>query len=195
MLEESKYIHKIAGVGILTALVVVLQFINNNLPIGMLPFNLAIFPIALGAIMYGPIVGLALGLVDGGMIIMATGTELFMAYNPIATILLCLMKTGLAGLASGFIMMPFRKKNEFLGTILASCAVPIINTGLFILGTFFVFGGAFGHSINGEYFIFILTGIIGVNFFIEFGVNSALSPALYQVYKVVSKRMNQIDNQ
>ena len=42
-----------------------------------------------------------------------------------------------------------------------------VNTGLFIIGTFFVFGGAFGHSINFQYLAFIFTFLIGFNFFIE----------------------------
>lgn len=191
MQEQSKMIHKITGMGILTALVVVMQFINNNFAIGVLSFNLAIFPIALGAIMYGPLVGLFLGVVDGAMVLMATGTGFFLAYNPLATVLLCLLKTGVAGLVAGLVMEPFKKKKEFVGVILASCLVPIINTGLFILGTFLIFGGAFGYEINADYFVYILVGLIGVNFFIEFAVNSSLSPVLYKLYKIWQKRTSE----
>ena len=189
-MKEKFGIRQIAGIGILTATIAVLQYLANVLPMGTLPFSLGLFPIALGAVMYGPLAGLFLGLVEGGMIIIAPSTEMFMAYNPWFTIILCLAKTGLAGLFAGLIYLPFKKKLPLVGSIIASFVCPIVNTGLFILGAFFVFGGAFGHSIGWEYLAFIFTVLIGFNFFIELLINGALSPALYKIYDFTSRKLN-----
>ena len=189
-MKEKFGIRQIAGIGILTAIIALLQYLANVLPMGTLPFSLGLFPIALGAVMYGPLAGLFLGVVEGGMIIIAPSTQTFMAFNPWFTILLCLSKTGLAGLFAGLIYLPFKKKHQLLGSILASFICPIVNTGLFILGAFFVFGGAFGHSMNFEYLAFIFTVLIGFNFFIELLINGALSPALYKIYDFTSHKLN-----
>ena len=108
MNETSKRIRMITGIGILLALVVVLQFINNTVKFSFLTINLAIFPIALGAIMYGPIVGFFLGLADGIMVLFAQETASFLAFSPVNTVFLCLLKTSMAGLVSGFIFLPFK---------------------------------------------------------------------------------------
>lgn len=189
-MNEKNLVRKITGIGILTALTIILQIIANVLPTGTLSISLTLFPIALCAVLYGPLAGLFLGMVEGLMVLLSTGTEFFLAYNPVATVIMCLLKTGLAGLAAGFIMMPLRKKHPLVGSILASFSVPIINTGLFILGTFFIFSGAFNYSISGDYFVFILVGLIGVNFFIELAINGFLSPALYRIYQIVTTKMN-----
>ncbi len=189
-MKERFGIRQIAGIGILTAIIAVLQYIANVLPMGTLPFSLGLFPIALGAVMYGPIAGLFLGVIEGGMVIIAPSTEGFMAYNPVFTIILCLTKTGLAGLVAGLIFLPFKKKLPLLGAIIASFACPIVNTGLFIIGCFFVFSGAFEMTMNFNYLMYIVVTLIGFNFFIELLINGALSPALYKIYDFASRKLN-----
>ena len=189
-MKERFGIRQIAGIGVLTALIALFQYIANVLPVGTLPFSLGLFPIALGAVMYGPLAGLFLGLVNGGLVIVAPTTQAFMEFNPVATIIMCLGKTGLAGLAAGFVYLPFKKKLPLVGSIIASLITPIINTSLFVLGTFFIFGGLFHKSISGDFFIYILVVLVGLNFFIELAVNAVLSPALYKIYDFAAHRLN-----
>ncbi len=189
-MKEKFGIRQIAGIGVLTALIAVLQYIANVLPLGTLPFSLGCFPIALGAVMYGPIAGLFLGLVEGGMVIIAPSTSTFMAFNPWFTVLLCLAKTGLAGLFAGLIHLPFKKKHPLVGSIFASLIVPIVNTGLFIIGAYFVFAGAFEQTMGLNYLVFVLTVLVGINFFFELAVNGALSVVLYRIYDFSKKRLN-----
>ena len=189
-MKEKFGIRQIAGLGILTALIALLQYIANVLPVGTLPFSLGLFPIALGAVMYGPLAGLFLGLVEGGMVIIAPTTDMFLGYNAYFTILLCLTKTGLAGLVAGLIYIPFRKRLSLLGSVLASLSVPIVNTSIFIVGAFFVFGEAFGHTIGVTYLGFIFITLVGINFFVELIVNGLLSPALYKIYDITAHKLN-----
>ncbi len=189
-MNERFGIRQISGIAILTALIAVMQYIANVLPVGMLPYNLTLFPIALGAVMYGPLAGLFLGLIGGGLVIVAPSTEMFMAYKPFMTIVLCLAKTGIAGLVAGLIYIPFRKKFRLLGSILASLSVPIINTGIFVVVCFFVYAGAFKHTISWEYLGYIFVALVGLNFLIELAINSALSPILFKVYDIATRRFN-----
>ena len=94
----SYKVKKMAGIGILSAVTVVLAFISNYIPGLAVNINLALIPIVVGACIYGPASGLFLGIVDGVLICFAPDTlTYFMTHNVIATIILCLLKTGLGG--------------------------------------------------------------------------------------------------
>ena len=177
----------ITGLGLMTALVVVLQIISNYVQIGPVSINLAIIPVVIGAILYGPICGLLLGLVDGAIILSAPSTAFFLSYNVWATVLICLLKTGIAGLVAGFI--PKIIKNDKVSAIVASLIVPLLNTGLFIVGCLIFFMPLLSENLGVVNLGGILTVLIGVNFFIEFGVLALLSPTIYYIYKIIKKKM------
>src|SRR5574344_82043 len=100
---------KITAIGALIALIVVLQLFSNFISFGPVSINLALIPIIVGALLYGPWIGLGLGVVDGLIILLAPSTGAFMAINPLVTVVLCLLKTGLGGLFAGFMPKIFKK--------------------------------------------------------------------------------------
>ena len=57
MNNNSLLIKKIVGTSVLTALVIVLQVISNYITFGSVSITLALIPIAMGAILYGPLTG------------------------------------------------------------------------------------------------------------------------------------------
>ena len=178
----------IAAMGALTAIVVVLTLFSNYITIGPVNITLALIPIVVGALIYGPLAGGFLGLVNGAMVLTAPSTiSVFFPINAWATVLVCLVKTTVAGLVAGLIFLPFKKKNShiLLGSILASISVPLINTSLFGVGFLLFF-----HSMSGDQnsFEFLIITVIGWNFFIEFAVNSILSPTVYRIYQAVNNR-------
>lgn len=178
-----------AALGLLTALVIVLQLMSNYVTFGPVAITLSLTPIIVGAILYGPIAGAFLGLVNGVIVMLAPSTlAVFFPINPLATVLICLIKTTVAGLLAGFIFMPFKKKNKFLllGSILASLAVPIVNTSIFALGATWFFSSL--NESGTPTFIYVVTTMIGTNFIIELVVNSVLSPTVYKIYKYVENR-------
>ena len=132
--------------------------------------------------------------VDGLLNLLVGEVGAFMGVNAWATILVVLLKTSLAGLIAGFVFMPFKKSHPFVGCVLASCLVPIINTGLFVVGCLLFFMSlveqySAGTTMNSIQFIFI--GFVGINFLIEFGVNAALSSGIYSIYKYREKKAMQ----
>ena len=101
-------INKLVGIAIFMCLVVVLQLFSNYVTFGPVSITLALIPIVVGAIIYGPLAGFILGATCGLIVFFAPGTiALFWPYGIIKTFVLCILKTGLAGLVSGFVYKIF----------------------------------------------------------------------------------------
>ena len=196
-MENNLNIKKLVGVATLTALVVALQFLGNNVKFGTVEMTLALIPIAVGAILYGPLVGGFLGLVMGFIVLFAPGTQAaFMPVNAVATVFLCMLKSGVAGLVAGLVFRLFAyyaKKSEkektkrslfAAGIIVSALMVPLVNTLLFIIGALMFFMSLFGD------FISLVTAVITINFAIEFTVSAIASPALVTLVKVLARNYN-----
>ena len=181
---------KMVQVAFMAALVVVLQLLSAATA-GLLPVNitLTLLPIVIGGMLLGPAYGTALGLIFGIIVLVmcmtgmdAGGFTLFQA-NPFLCSLLCLVKGGLAGWAPGFL---FHKAGAFMDksdghyfgvTILGSALCPILNTGIFCLGMILFFQDTLTAWAGGTNTItYILIGLAGVNFVIEFLINIILCP-------------------
>lgn len=147
---------------VLVALVIVLQLWGSMIPIGVAGLNLSfvLIPITLGAMLLGPIAGLILGFVFGFVVLMTgvTGSNFFTAYlladSPFFTVLTCLVKGMAAGAVAGLLYNLIKKKNKYVAVFVASAVVPVLNTGLFILGCLCMSGTiqAFTGSYMPEYF-------------------------------------------
>lgn len=193
--KNSLLIKRMVGIAVLLALVVVLQLFSGNIKFGEISITLALVPIAMGAILYGPVAGLGLGAVMGIIIFFDPGTQkVFWPVNIPATLVICVLKSGLAGLASGFIFKLFafianktEKKMLFyiIGIVVAALIVPVVNTALFAVGAAIFFQDVFGGGLG-----VIITAVITTNFLVEILVSAALSPALVTLVKVLSSRYN-----
>ena len=182
--ERVRYV---ANLGIFTALVVALGFASNYITIGIVNINLALFVVVLGACLLGPVAGLWLGFVDGVMCLVAPPTlAAFMPVNPLMTVLLCLLKTGLAGFICGIVFDAFKslkKDRIYLGIVIVSLLVPIINTGIFIGGTLLFFMDVYGNDV-----VNLLTTTMLINFVIEVAVTIALSGITYRLIKLFKSK-------
>lgn len=188
-MNSQQRIRKIAGVGILTALAVVLQFVANYITIGQVNINLSLIPIVISAIIYGPFSGALVGGVVGVIVLFAPSTGLFLGYNALATIILCIVKTALSGLVSGYLFKLLRKINLSLGIISSSIIVPIVNTLTFVIGVLIFFLPLYGEDSNNAVKTLIST-VITINFLIEFLICAILSPTLVYLVKLLDKRFN-----
>ena len=180
-------VRKITGLALITAIVVVLQILTTVVAkAGMFTFTIALVPIVVGAAMYGWKAGAWLGLVFGALTLLDAGA--FFALNIPGTIVTCLVKGTMAGLVAGAAYKLIEKKNKFIAVLVAAVAAPIMNTGFFILGCL-VFFLDYVKSLAGDTnaFVFILVGFVGINFFIELGVNLVLSPTIVKLIKLGKK--------
>ncbi len=200
MMRESKnHIQRLVGTALLAAVVLVLQFFVT-IPIGTFYVTLTLVPIMLGAMLYGPGCGAFLGGVFGvavsAQVIMGAAgaySTMMLEQNPVVTILVCLTKGIVAGLASGLIYRLFVKlQKETLGSILAAIVCPICNTGIFSIALLTVFRDlASGWALENSYvsiFAFLVFFMIGLNFVVEFIINVLLAPVAFRVIKIVRRR-------
>lgn len=194
----------IAFLAVLVALIVILQLWGSAIPVGAGGLNLSfvLVPLTLGAILLGPVAGLILGFVFGFVVLMTgvTGANFFTAYvlndSPFFTTVTVLLKGMVAGFVAGLIFKVLKNKNKYAAVIVASIAVPVINTGLFIIGalcmsgTLNTFVSDYMPDFSGLNIMYIIVvGLVTVNFFIELAINIICAPALYTVDNVVEKRL------
>lgn len=128
----------IATLGVLLALVIVLQAFGGSFSIGLVTLNFSLIPIALGALVLGPVAGAILGFANGIVVLVqviiapAGFYYIIWTYSPVVTTLICILKTTVAGLVSGALFRLISRKNTYAATFVASAAVPVVNTALFV---------------------------------------------------------------
>ena len=178
----------IVGVGLLTAIVVVLQALAVFIrPSGIFNISLVLVPIVVGAALYGWKAGAWLGLVFG-VIVLITDAAVFLAISVPGTVITVLAKGILCGLAAGAAYRLLAAKNRVVAVVAAAVVCPCVNTGVFLLGCLVFFmptinewAAASGYASAGAYMILAL---VGINFLIEMAVNIVLSSAIVQIIKV-----------
>ncbi len=188
----------IAYTAVLLALVVVLQAFGGTIAIGVVQLNFTLIPIVLGAILFGPVMGAVLGCACGVVVLVQVimGLSPFYTviwtYSPAVTVLTCIVKTTAAGLIAGFVYRLIAKRNQYVAVFVAAGLVPVINTGLFILGclcmgnAITVFQGDLEMS-GMNIFVFIIVVLVTWNFFIEFAVNLLVAPAIHRIVVVAER--------
>lgn len=189
----EKKTKKIVGVGLLTAIVVVLQALAVVIrPTGIFNISLVLVPIVVGAALYGYKAGAWLGFVFS-LVVLFTDTAAFMAISVPGTIITVLVKGTVAGLAAGLVYLLLEKKNRYLAVICAAIVCPVVNTGLFLLGCVIFFmdtingwAAASGYASAGTY---LIVAMVGVNFLVELVVNIVLSSVIMRIVQI-GKREN-----
>lgn len=180
----------IALTAILTALVVVLQFLGQFIRFGPFAISLVLIPIVIGAATCGTKVSTWLGLVFG-VIVLVSDAQAFIAIDVVGTIVTVLLKGVLAGLLSGIAYKLVAKKNIYLAVVIAAIVCPVVNTGVFLLGCWVFFmetinewALSFGFASAGEYMIL---GMVGANFLFELATNIILSPVVVRLLNIRKK--------
>lgn len=192
---KNNKIKRMAGIALLMAMVVVMQFLGGMIPpVGGFSISLVLIPIVLGAAVFGPKAGAILGGTFSVVVIIncitgadAGGAMVFQA-NPILCILVVMAKGILAGLASGGIYAAVKGYNGYVAMILAAIVAPVVNTGVFVVCMYLFFidvlaAWAGGGNVLG----YILTGLILANFVPELIINVVFSPAGNLICKNVTK--------
>ena len=189
---------RITMTALLAALTVVLQVICTFIRFGPVSITLALTPIIIGAAIYGVREGALLGFVfsatvyvmglmglDGGFV------QLMMSYSAVGTTIVCLLKGTAAGAVAGVIFNALGKKRPTVGALVAGMATPIVNTGLFAIATVLIFGDLLANLAAGagaDPIPFLLTGMIGINFLVEFAVNTALGTTVARIIDIYGKK-------
>jgi uncharacterized membrane protein len=194
MSKSTENTRRLAGMGIFTAIVVVLTVIATFVKFGPFSITLALAPIVVGAAIYGPKAGAWLGGAFGIVVLIMcivgadVGGAILWNANPAATAVLCIVKGAAAGWVAGLVYKAFCKKNVTLGVVLAAICSPIVNTGIFCAAMVLIYHETLVQWAGGAdvvYFIFF--GLIGVNFLVEMLVNAVLSPVIARIVRLGRK--------
>ena len=183
----------IVGIGLLTAIVVVLQFVSMALRFGTFSITLTLVPIVVGAALYGWKTGAWLGFVFGVAVLLTGDAAAFLTINIPGTIATVLVKGAAAGLLAGLVYRLVAKKNQVAAVFISSITAPIVNTGIFLLGCrlfFYDTVAAWGAGLGFENtFVYMIVGLVGINFLIELGVNLVLNPTIILIINVAKKEL------
>ena len=184
---KNKKVIRMVGIAILAAVVVVLQLLGSFIRFGPVSISLVLIPIVVGAAMYGPGAGAALGAVFSIVVLLQPDTAFFYGIHFFGTIATVLFKGTLAGLLAGAVFKLVSKKNTWIAVIMAAVICPIVNTGLFLLGCRLFFWQALAEVGGGNAFVYVITVMIGFNFIAEFITNIVCSPVVLRVLHAVKR--------
>lgn len=177
----------IVGVGLLTAVVVVLQALAINIRFGVFSITLVLAPIIVGAALYGYAAGAWLGFVFG-IVVLLTDAGAFLAVSVPGTIITCLLKGAMAGLLAGVVYKALEKKNKTAAVVVAGVVAPVANTGIFLLGCVVFFLETIqGWAGDTNVGVFMLTSFVGLNFVVELVINLVLSSAIVRIVQIAKK--------
>jgi len=185
---------KLTLLAILTAIIVVLQFLGAFIRFGPFSVSLVLMPIVIGAALVGRLAGGWFGLLFGVVVLASGDANAFLAINPAGTVVVVMLKGIMAGLAAGSVYKLLSKMSKTIGAVAAAIVCPIVNTGIFIIGSYVFFlptltewGMAAGFT---SVTAFIFVGLIGVNFLFELGLNVLLSPAIVRLIQFGQDRFS-----
>lgn len=183
---------KLATAGILTAIVIVFQFIGASIKFGTFSISLVLIPIVIGAALGGKWVSTWLGFVFGMVVLLSGDAAAFLVIDPMGTVITVILKGTLAGFIGGIAFEMLKKVNIYFAVIVSAILVPVTNTGIFLLGcklfffeTITEWGIGLGFNSPVAYMIF---GLVGINFILELVVNILLSPTVVGVVRALSKK-------
>lgn len=198
--KQKQSILYLVQLALLTAVIMVLHFSGVAIPAFGTKISLVLIPIALGAMLLGPVAGAILGFIYGMTVFISLGvlhmdpfTGFLFDQTPIMAALICTVKTTAAGFVAGWVYRVLSKKNVLLAVFVAAALVPTINTGLFVLGCFIIMGtindyiASQGGGFSAVYFILILCA--GINYLLELAINLIFSPALERLVRLLSKKL------
>ena len=200
MKTNKQAVRQLVGTAILAAVIVILQLVASGIKIGPFTITLSLIPIILGAILFGPVSGAALGAIFGGMVCVAvvTGADIggnaMFLLNPVLTLFLCILKSTVAGLVAGFVWKLFQKmKKPTVGVVVSSILCPVCNTGILCIGILafyhdLVTGWALGNGFANA-FAYVILGMVGLNFLVELAINIVLTPVILRIISIVKKRI------
>lgn len=188
----------VALLGILTALVIVLQLFASAIPMFGVTLNFSLIPIALAGVLVGWIGGAIVGF-SCGLVVFITmavlgqepSTAFFFQTNPAILTIMCIGKTTVAGIVSGLLYKLISKRNSAVAIGVSSLIIPILNTGIYMLGIVLMKDSAaefMGLTSSSAGLVFsVVFGLIWLNFVLEMAITIIFTPMLYKVIRVVNK--------
>ena len=173
---------------VLSAIVIVLQFMGAFIRFGTFSISLVLVPIVIGAAMCDYRIGAWLGFLFGVIVLASGDAAAFLAINIPGTVITVLLKGTACGLIAGLVYKALEKFNRYVAVVAAAIACPVVNTGIFLLGcSVFFMDTVKSWAAGGNVFIYMILFLVGGNFLIELAVNMVLSPMIVRILNIKKK--------
>ena len=188
--KNRKQLETLVLGGILTALVVVLQYMGSFIKFGPFSISLVLIPIVIGAATCSTKISTWLGFVFS-IVVLALDASAFLAISVPGTIITVLVKGIACGLTAGIAYKLLHKKNQYAAVVAAAIVCPITNTGIFLLGCVVFFfktiqewgiGAGYANAIE-----YMFLGLAGGNFLFEMATNIILCPVIIRILNIRKK--------
>lgn len=196
--KRKQSVLQLVQFALLTAVTMVLHFSGVAIPAFGTKISLVLIPLALCAMLLGPVFGAVLGFIYGATVFISLGvmhmdpfTGFLFDSAPVATFLICTIKTTAAGLLAGWVYKLLQSKSQPLAIFVAAALVPTVNTGIFVIGCFAIYNVISQVAVSNGYstVYFILIVCAGVNYALELAVNMIFAPALERIVSLVRKQI------
>lgn len=174
-MSKKSNVKTLVQLALLTAIELIMAFTPlGYLKIGPVSITFMAIPVAVGAIVLGPLSGAFLGLVFGlTSFSQCFGADTFgttlLGINAFSTAFMCLVPRILMGLFAGLIFGGLKKTTlgETGGALLSSLACSIINTVLFVGSLIVLFGNTEYIKGFGDSVIAVIMALVSINTVIE----------------------------
>ena len=191
--KRSLDTEKLVLLALLSAMVAVLAYYGGFIKIGGLAsISLTLIPVVVGATLCGPFAGAWLGGVAGAVFFATPDAVFWFGLSIPGTVITVMIKGILSGLCAGYVYKLLEKVNRYLAVLVSAIVCPVVNTGIFLLGSLIFFmdtvsGGAQAEGVSvGAYLILFF---VGLNFVFELIVNIAVSPGIVRILDIAKKRL------
>ena len=197
MIKTKEKTIRLVSLGILSAIIIVLQVIATYFPTKPFAITLSLIPIIIGSALFDEKAGAFLGGVFSVVVITMcvigadVGGAMVWNANPFMCVLVCMTKGVMAGYVSGLVYRLLNKKSPIVATFVVGVSAPVVNTGIFILGLVLFFRPILSQWSGGsDMLYYILFGLTGLNFLVELGVNMILCPVIVKILEAVKKNIH-----
>lgn len=194
---------RMVQIALLVALVIILQMLSAVIKIGPVSITLTLVPVVVGSILLGASGGFTLGLAFGLIVMincitgLDVGGNILWNANPFFCGLICLVKGAAAGVIPSLLYRAITRKEDnasnvkkYVAVVVAALSAPIVNTGLFVVGMFLFFTETLYAWAGGTDIVqYILLGLAGINFVVEFAINVILSPVILRILDIVKNKI------
>lgn len=189
---KKTQIQKLTLTAIFTALVIIIQLLATFTTFfGPFSTAMALIPIVIGSAMCGVGTGAWLGFVFGVVVLLSGGANLFLAFSVHGTIITVLVKGTACGLVAGIAYNLLKKLNRYVAVLAAAILCPVVNTGIFLLGSavFFLKDAPAIAEMAGstESGMALFMAFATANFLFELGANIILSPVVLRLINIKIK--------
>jgi len=170
----------LAQIALLIAIELVMRLLGlGSIPVGPLVMSFLTLPIAIGAMIVGPLAGAILGAVFGiaslydAITSKSAMTGFFFQYNPVSTVILCVGMRILMGVACAYVFKAVSKLDKDEKTwsyFVGALSAPLLNT-IFFMGYIVLFFYntefvqnlvALKGAVNPIHFVVVLVGVQGL---------------------------------